>query len=69
MRHFLSLFGNGRLFSSSRHFRKVQRGNYRAFVTDLEHTVVLTFLGRKIVLSPDNIGKFVDSVLQRRTDV
>jgi len=41
---------------------------YRAFVTDLKHTVVLTFPDRKIVLSPANPGEFVDSVLPRQTN-
>jgi hypothetical protein len=69
MRHSLRLWGNGGLFSFTGKFWNRELGSYQAFVTDLEHTVVLTFPDRKIVLSPENTGEFVDSVLQRRTDV
>jgi hypothetical protein len=69
MSHSLRTWGNGGLFSFTGHFRNSDLGAYRAFVTDLEHTVVLTFPDRKIVLSPENPGEFVDSVLQRRADV
>lgn len=69
MRHSLRTWGNGSLFSFTGKFRNAESGLHRAFVTDLEHTVVLTFPDRKIVLSPENTGEFVDSVLQRRTDV
>jgi len=69
MRHSLRTWGNGGLLSFTGKFWNAELGLYRAFVTDLEHTVVLTFPDRKIVLSPENTGEFVDSILQRRTDV
>jgi len=68
MRHSWRLLGNGGLFSFTGKFRNHALGTYRAFVTDLEHTVVLTFPDRKIVLSPANPGEFVDSVLPRQTN-
>jgi len=68
MRHSWRLIGNGGLFSFTGIYRNRELGTYRAFVTDLEHTVVLTFPDRKIVLSPANTGDFVDSVLPRQTD-
>lgn len=68
MRRSWRLLGNGGLFSFTGKFRNAELGTYRAFVTDLEHTVVLTFPDRKIVLSPEQPGEFVDRVLLRQAD-
>lgn len=68
MRRSLRLLGNGGLFSFTGQFRNAELGRYRAFVTDLEHTVVLTFPDRKIVLSPEQPGEFVDRVWSRQAD-
>ena len=69
MRRSLRLLGNGGLFSFTGQFRNAELGTYRAFVTDLEQTVVLTFPDRKIVLSPEPPGEFVDRVWSRQPDV
>lgn len=55
-------FGNGGLYSFSGYFKNKTLGKYRAFVTDLKNTVVLTFPNRKIVLSPGNPERFVEMV-------
>ena len=59
MRRSLRTFGNGGLFSFTGYFRNKPLGNYRAFVTDPHHTVVLRFTGRTIVLSPEAPERFV----------
>ncbi len=50
--------GNGGLFSFSGKFRNKNLGNYRAFLTDQQKAVVLTFPDRKIVISPENPQDF-----------
>jgi len=58
----IRLFGNGGLFSITGLYRSKALGNFRAFVTDLNHTVVLHFPGRTVVISPDDPTEFIDAV-------
>lgn len=60
LRGALRLFGNGGLFSITGLYRTRQLGNFRAFVNDLNRTVVLRFPGRTVVVSPDDPEGFVD---------
>jgi hypothetical protein len=62
MRGSLRLFGNGGLFSITGWYRNRALGNYRAFVTDLNLTVVLRFTGRTVVISPENPDQFVSEI-------
>jgi hypothetical protein len=66
MRQSLRICGNGGLFSFSGWYRSKRLGVFRAYVTDLNRTVVLTFPSRKIVLSPDRPEAFVDTVRHQR---
>ena len=59
MRGSLRLFGNGGMFSITGLYRNRALGNYRAFVTDLNRTVVLRFPKRTIVVSPENPEAFI----------
>ncbi len=52
MRGSVRTFGNGGLFSFTGYFRSQGLGSYRAYVTDLQRTVVLRFPGRVVVVSP-----------------
>lgn len=61
------LFGNGGLFSFSGLYRNNRLGSYRAFVTDLKRTVVLRFVSRTIVVSPDAPGNFVQEITSRES--
>ena len=68
MKGSIRLFGNGGLFSFTGLYRNRELGLYRAFVTDLNRSVVLTFATRKpIVISPDNPDLFVTAILTRQT--
>lgn len=62
MRGSIRLFGNGGLFSITGLYRSKSLGKYRAFVTDLNRTVVLRFSNRIIVVSPDDPAAFVQKV-------
>lgn len=66
MRRSLRICGNGGLFSFTGWYRSKRLGTFRAYVTDLHRTVVLTFPNRKIVVSPDRPEPFVEAVLGRR---
>jgi hypothetical protein len=52
-------FGNGGLFAFTGFYRNNSLGNYRAYVTDPARTVVLRFMDRTVVLSPDMPEEFV----------
>jgi hypothetical protein len=52
-------FGNGGLFAFVGFYRNRTLGNYRAYVTDPARTVVLRFIDRTTVLSPDLPEEFV----------
>ena len=52
-------FGNGGFYSITGIYWNKLLGRYRAFVTDLRHTVVLRFTGRTVVVSPAGAEEFV----------
>jgi len=62
MRGSLRWFGNGGFFSITGWYRNRTLGNYRAFVTSLENTVVLRFESRSVVISPENPERFVAEI-------
>ena len=51
-------FGNGGMYSISGWYWSRSLGAYRAFVTDLNRTVVLRFRNRTVVISPAEPDKF-----------
>jgi hypothetical protein len=55
----LRICGNGGAFSFTGWFRNKPLGHYRAFVTDLNRTVVLRFEKRTVVVSPAEPEDFV----------
>jgi PH (Pleckstrin Homology) domain-containing protein len=57
-------FGNGGFFSFTGYFRNQKLGPYRAFMTDRRRAVVLRFLDRVIVVSPDRPEDFVNVIFQ-----
>lgn len=62
MRSSIRLFGNGGLFGFTGLFWNRALGRYRAYVTDLKRTVVLTLADRTIVVSPDAPESFVAQI-------
>lgn len=62
MKGSLRVFGNGGLFSFTGLYRNRELGSYRAFVTDLRHTVVLRFPTQCVVVSPSDPEDFVREV-------
>ena len=59
----IRLCGNGGAFSFTGWFRNRDLGVYRAFVTDLNRTVVLKFAKRTVVISPDRPEEFVAEIM------
>lgn len=59
------LFGNGGCFAFVGWFRNKTIGSYRAYLTDARKTVVLRFVGKTVVISPDNPDKFVAEISSR----
>ncbi|MDH4411212.1 MAG: PH domain-containing protein [Verrucomicrobiales bacterium] len=59
MRGSIRTCGNGGFFSVTGLYWSRLLGSYRAFVTDLQRTVVLRFPGRTLVLSPESPEEFV----------
>lgn len=57
--------GNGGAFSFTGWYWNKSLGNYRAFVTDLNRTVVLRFGKRTVVVSPDEPEDFVNELTRR----
>ena len=55
----LRTFGNGGLFSFTGFFRNKRLGAYRAFVTDLQKTVLLNYPDRTVVVSPSAPDQFI----------
>ena len=55
----LRIFGNGGLFSFTGYYRNKRIGNYRAFITDWKHSVVLMLPGGVIAVSPENPAQFI----------
>lgn len=68
MRGSIRTFGNGGFFSVTGLFWSRPLGSYRAFVTDLQRTVVLRFPGRTLVLSPESPEDFVRVVSVGRAE-
>ncbi len=68
MRGSIRTFGNGGFFSVTGLYWSRLLGSYRAFVTDLQRTVVLRFPGRTLVLSPESPEEFVRAVSMGRVD-
>lgn len=66
MRGSIRTFGNGGFFSVTGLYWSRLLGSYRAFVTDLQRTVVLRFPGRTLVLSPASPEEFVREVSEGR---
>jgi hypothetical protein len=66
MRGSLRLFGNGGMFSITGWYRNRALGNYRAYVTELNNTVVLRFAKKTIVVSPDNPEAFAAEISNRK---
>ena len=62
MRSSLRTFGNGGLFSFTGFFYSRALGSYRAYVTDLNNTVVLRFTRRTVVVSPAQPEEFIRSI-------
>lgn len=54
--------GNGGLYSFTGWYWNKPLGHYRAFVTDLKRTVVLRFVTRRIIISPDRPEAFVEAM-------
>lgn len=65
MRMSLRTFGNGGGFSFTGWYWNKPLGSYRAFVTDLERTVVLRFGNQTVVVSPDSPEAFVSALSGR----
>ncbi|VGO21707.1 PH domain-containing protein [Pontiella sulfatireligans] len=62
LRGSIRLCGNGGLFVFAGLYRNKALGKFRAFVNDLNKTVVLCFAERTIVVSPDDPVAFVQAV-------
>jgi hypothetical protein len=63
----IRLAGNGGLFAFTGLYRSRRLGNYRAFATDPENSVVLTFSERIIVVTPNDPRGFVESIQNARS--
>jgi Bacterial PH domain len=61
-RRSIRIFGNGGFFSFTGYFRNKELGSYRAFMTDRRRAVVLRFLDRVVVVSPDRPQDFVETI-------
>lgn len=63
MRGSLRLWGNGGMFSITGWYRNSALGIYRAYVTDLNRTVVLQVAAKTVVVSPENPEQFVSQLV------
>jgi hypothetical protein len=68
MKGSLRLCGNGGLFAFCGWFRNKQLGVYRAFATAPDHSVVLRFGARTVVVTPDDPAAFANELQRRRMD-
>ena len=59
MRGSIRLFGNGGALSITGFFINRRLGRYRAFATDPVRALVLEFKSRKVVVTPDDPGRFI----------
>ncbi|HEY8568987.1 PH domain-containing protein [Microbulbifer sp.] len=58
----IRLFGNGGFFAFSGLFRNQRLGRYRAFATDMSHTVVIQLPARTLVVTPDKPEQFLETL-------
>jgi hypothetical protein len=58
----IRMFGNGGLFCFAGAFRNKKLGSYRAFATDPKRAVVLKFVDRVVVITPDKPEEFVTTI-------
>ncbi len=58
----IRIFGNGGLFGFTGLFRNQKLGRYRAFATDLTHTVVIRMPAKTIVVTPGDPDRFVNEI-------
>ncbi len=65
MRTCLRTCGNGGMFSFTGWYWSRPLGHFRAFVTDLNRTVVLRFADRTLVVSPEHPEEFVREISHR----
>ena len=65
----LRIFGIGGLFSYVGLFRNSRLGWYRAYATDPERAVVLSFRDRRVVVTPDDPEQFARLILASRDAV
>ncbi len=59
MRGSIRTFGNGGFYSITGWYWSKSLKSYRAYVTDLNRTVVLRYLNQTVVISPDDPEEFV----------
>jgi hypothetical protein len=65
LRRMLKVAGNAGLGSINGRFRSKHLGPFRAYATDSEHAVVLRWLDRSLVISPQQPSLFVEAVRKR----
>ena len=63
----IRLFGNGGLFSFCGLFRNRHLGNYRAFATAPQNSVVLRFPKRTLVITPDDPQRFANEITKAKS--
>jgi hypothetical protein len=66
MKRSVKIFGNDGLFVIGGLFWNKKLGRYRAFATDPKHSVVLRFVDRLIVVTPDDPERFVEAIIRRK---
>jgi len=66
LKNSIRLFGNGGLFVFAGWFSNRSLGRYRLFATDPKRAVVLRFLDRVIVVTPDDPDRFVREITRRK---
>ena len=59
-------WGIGGLFGYIGYFKNSALGNYRAYATDSENTVVMEFNNETVVVSPDRPDDFAEAVIDDR---
>lgn len=59
------VFGNEGLGAISGRFRSKRLGKFRAYLSDVEHAVVLRWPDRCVVVSPDKPSHFIEAVRER----
>ena len=64
MKGSLRICGNGGMFSFSGWFWSKKLGRYKAYVTDLNQTVVLRWYNRTAVVSPGDPEEFVRELME-----